>query len=115
MAWGEFLEKYGAKYAQACECLKKDRNVRMSFYDSPAEHANNLRTTNPIESRFATIRLRHRGTKGSGTRRTSLAVMFKLAQSPSKKWRRLNCHEKMAFVIEGRSFKDGMMQEVIAA
>ena len=114
-AFGEFLEKYGAKYAQACECLKKDRDVLMTFYDFPAEHWSHLRTTNPIESTFATIRLRHRRTKGSGTRRTSLAMMFKLAQSASKKWRRLNSHEKIAFVLEGRSFKDGIMQEVIAA
>ncbi|MFM9116426.1 MAG: IS256 family transposase, partial [Planctomycetota bacterium] len=114
-AFDEFLEKYGAKYAHACECLKKDRDELMTFYDFPAEHWSHLRTTNPIESTFATIRLRHRRTKGSGTRRTSLAMMFKLAQSASKKWRRLNCHEKIAFVIEGRSFKDGIMQEVIAA
>ena len=115
MAFDGFLERYGAKYAQACECLKKDRDLLMTFYDSPSEHGSNLRTTNPMESRFATLHLRHRATKGSGTRRTSLATMFNLAQSASKKWRRLNCHEKMAFVIEGRSFKDGMMQEVIAA
>ena len=114
-AFDAFLEKYGAKYPQACECLKKDREVLMTFYDFPAEHWSHLRTTNPIESTFATIRLRHRRTKGSGTRRTSLAMMFKLAQSASKKWRRLNCHEKIAFVIEGRSFKDGIMQEIIAA
>ena len=101
--------------ARTCECLKKDREVLMTFYDFPAEHWSHLRTTNPIESTFATIRLRHRRTKGSGTRRTSLAMMFKLAQSASKKWRRLNCHEKIAFVTEGRSFKDGIMQEIIAA
>ena len=63
---------------------------------------------------FATIRLRHRKTKGNGTRRASLAMMFKLAQSASKKWRRLRSHEKITFVIEGRSFKDGIMQEVAA-
>lgn len=64
---------------------------------------------NPIESTFATIRLRHRKTKGSGTRRTSLAMMFKLAQSAANKWRRLNCHEEMTIVIERRSFKDGIL------
>lgn len=89
--------------------------VLMTFYDFPAEDWSHLRTTNPIESTFATIRLRHRRTRGRGTRRTSLTMMFKLAQSASKKWRRLNCHEKIAFVIEGRSFKDGIMHEVIAA
>jgi transposase-like protein len=114
-AFDAFLEKYGAKYASACDCLQKDRDVLLTFYDFPAEHWSHLRTTNPIESTFATIRLRHRKTKGSGTRRASLAMMFKLAQSAAKKWRRLNCHEKITFVIEGRSFKDGIMQEEIAA
>jgi transposase-like protein len=114
-AFNGFLEKYEAKYPQASECLKKDRDVLLTFYDFPAEHWSHLRTTNPIESTFATIRLRHRKTKGSGTRRASLAMMFKLAQSASKRWRRLNCHEKITLVIEGRSFKDGILQEEIAA
>lgn len=114
-AFKDFLEKYEAKYPKACECLKKDRDVLLTFYDFPAEHWSHLRTTNPIESTFATIRLRHRKTKGSGTRRASLAMMFKLAQSASKRWRRLNCHEKITLVIEGRSFKDGIMQDEIAA
>ena len=114
-AFDAFVEKYGAKYAGACNCLTKDRDVLLTFYDFPAEHWSHLRTTNPIESTFATIRLRHRRTKGNGTRRASLAMMFKLAQSASKKWRRLNCHEKIALVIEGRTFKDGLMQEEIAA
>ncbi|MEM6365291.1 MAG: IS256 family transposase, partial [Planctomycetota bacterium] len=114
-AFDSFLEKYGAKYSQACECLKKDRDVLLTFYDFPAEHWSHLRTTNPIESTFATIRLRHRKTKGNGTRRASLAMMFKLAESASKKWRRLNCREKITLVIEGRSFKDGILQEQTAA
>lgn len=114
-AFNEFLEKYDAKYPQACQCLRKDRDVLLTFYEFPAEHWSHLRTTNPIESTFATIRLRHRKTKGSGTRRASLAMMFKLAQSASKKWRRLNCHEKITLVIEGRSFKDGIIQDEIAA
>lgn len=67
-AFDHFLEKYGAKYAGACECLRKDRDVMLTFYDFPAEHWSHLRTTNPIESTFATIRLRHRKTKGNGTR-----------------------------------------------
>jgi putative transposase len=111
-AFEEFLEKYEAKYPQACECLKKDREVLLTFYDFPAEHWSHLRTTNPIESTFSTIRLRHRKTKGNGTRRASLAMMFKLAQSAAKNWRRLNCHEKITLVIEGRSFKDGILQKV---
>jgi transposase-like protein len=114
-AFDAFFEKYQAKYEAACECLKRDRDVLLTFYEFPAEHWSHLRTTNPIESTFATIRLRHRKTKGNGTRRASLAMMFKLAQSAAKRWRRLNCHEKIKFVSEGRSVKDGIMQEEIAA
>ncbi len=114
-AFAHFLEKYDAKYQSACDCLRKDREQLLAFYEFPAEHWGHLRTTNPIESTFSTIRLRHRKTKGNGTRRASLAMMFKLAQSASKKWNRLRSHEKIALVIEGRSFKDGIMQEEIAA
>ena len=113
-AFDHFLEKYDAKYPGACERLRKDRNVLLAFYDFPAEHWVHLRTTNPIESTFATIRLRHRKTKGNGTRRASLTMMFKLAQSASKKWKRLRSHEIIAHVIEGRSFQDGIMQEQVA-
>ncbi len=110
-----FVEKYGAKYEKACECLTKDRDVLLTFYDFPAEHWAHLRTTNPIESTFATIRLRHRRTKGSGSRRASLAMIFKLAESASKKWRRLRGYEKLSLVIEGKTFKDGTLQEQKAA
>lgn len=113
-ACDHFLEKYEAKYQPACECLRKDRQQLLAFYDFPAEHWAHLRTTNPIESTFATIRLRHRKTKGNGTRRASLTMMFKLAQSASKKWNRLRSHEKITLVIEGRSFKDGILQESAA-
>ena len=110
-AFDAFLEKYQAKYPAACECLKKDRDVLLTFYDFPAEHWLHLRTTNPIESTFATIRLRHRRTKGSGTRRTSLAMMFKLAQSAENHWKRLHGHELVACVLQGKSFVDGVMQD----
>ena len=113
-AFDHFLEKYDAKYAGACERLRKDRDVLLTFYDFPAEHWGHLRTTNPIESTFATIRLRHRKTKGNGTRRASLAMMFKLAQSAEKRWRRLRSHEKIIHVVEGRSFQDGILQEQAA-
>ena len=114
-AFDHFLEKYAAKYEPACDCLKKDRDELLTFYDFPAEHWAHLRTTNPIESTFATIRLRHKRTKGSGSRRTSLAMMFKLAQSAEKKWRRLRGHQIIPLVIEGRSFQDGILQEINAA
>ncbi len=113
-AFDHFLKKYEAKYPGACECLKKDREVLLTFYEFPAEHWAHLRTTNPIESTFATIRLRHKRTKGSGTRRTSLAMMFKLAKSAEKRWRRLRGYEQIIHVVEGRSFKDGIMQEINA-
>jgi transposase-like protein len=110
-AFDSFLEKYQAKYPTACECLAKDRDVLLAFYDFPAEHWKHLRTTNPIESTFATIRLRHRRTKGSGSRRASLAMMFKLAQSAQKRWRRLNGHQHIAHLLQGKMFIDGVMQD----
>jgi putative transposase len=109
-AFDHFLEKYEAKYPAACECLKKDRDVLLTFYDFPAEHWGHLRTTNPIESTFATIRLRHRRTKGSGTRKASLTMMFKLAQAAQKRWHRLNKHELIILLIEGKIFTDGVLQ-----
>ena len=110
-AFDHFLEKYAAKYEAASECLKKDRDVLLTFYDFPAEHWRHLRTTNPIESTFATIRLRHRRTKGNGTRRASLSMMFKLAQSAQKGWRRLNGHALILPLLQGKQFKDGLLQD----
>ncbi len=110
-AFNTFMEKYGAKYPDACELLRKDRDVLLTFYDFPAEHWKHLRTTNPIESTFATIRLRHRRTKGSGTRRASLTMMYKLAKSAEKKWRRLNGHEQITLLIQGRIFVNGELQD----
>lgn len=108
-AFDHFLEKYAAKYEKACACLKKDREELLTFYDFPAEHWGHLRTTNPIESTFATIRLRHRRTKGNGTRRASLTMMFKLAQSAEKRWRRLNGHELIRPILQGHKFQDGIL------
>lgn len=109
-AFDDFLEKYGPKYEAACSCLSKDRDVLLTFYDFPAEHWGHLRTTNPIESTFSTIRLRHRRTKGSGSRKASLTMMFKLAQSASRRWRRLNGHHQLVLVLEGKVFTDGVLQ-----
>ena len=102
-AFGNFLEKYQAKYPAACECLAKDRDVLLTFYDFPAENWRHLRTTNPIESTFATIRLRHRRTKGSGSLKTSLTMMFKLAHTAQKGWRKLNGHEKFLPLFQGKN------------
>jgi putative transposase len=114
-AFDAFLEDYQAKYANACECLIKDRDVLLAFYDFPAEHWRHLRTTNPIESTFATIRLRHRRTKGSGSRIASLTMMFKLAESAARRWRMLNGHELLPDVIEGVVFQDGLRLDQAAA
>jgi putative transposase len=110
-AFDHFREKYQAKYDKACDCLAKDRDVLLTFYDFPAEHWKHLRTTNPIESTFSTIRLRHRRTKGSGTRRTSLAMMFKLAHTAQKRWRRLDGHEHIVLLLQGKLFVDGILQD----
>jgi putative transposase len=114
-AFDAFLEDYQAKYPKATECLAKDRDVLLAFYDFPAEHWRHLRTTNPIESTFATIRLRHRRTKGSGSRLASLTMMFKLAESAAQKWRLLNGHDLLPDVIHGVTFQDGLRLDQAAA
>lgn len=110
-----FLADYQAKYPKAAECLAKDRDVLLAFYDFPAEHWRHLRTTNPIESTFATIRLRHRRTKGSGSRIASLTMMFKLAESAARHWRLLNGHQLLPDVIRGIVFQDGLRLDQAAA
>jgi len=101
-------KKYETKYPAAVECLNKDREQLLVFYDFPAEHWRHLRTTNPIESIFATVRLRHRRTKGSGSRAACFAMVFELVQSAAKKWRRLNGHALLPDVIQGTQFQDGI-------
>jgi len=110
-AFDTCVAKYGAKYPKAIACLTKDRDELLAFYDFPAEHWQHLRTTNPIESMFATVRLRHRRTKGSGTRVACLAMVFKLAEAAAKKWRRLSGAELVRDVIDGVQFKDGVRAE----
>jgi len=100
-AFDLFLETYRAKYPKATECLAKDRDVLLTFYDFPAEHWIHLRTTNPIESTFATVRHRHRRTKGNGSRLACLTMVYKLMQSASKKWRLLNGCQLLPEVIAG--------------
>jgi putative transposase len=113
-AFDGFVADFGAKYENAVRCLTKDRDVLLTFYDCPAEHWRHLRTTNPIESTFATVRLRHRRTKGNGSRAACLAMVFKLAQSAEKHWRRLNGHQLIADVIRGVRFIDGIKHKVAA-
>ncbi|MBE3066874.1 MAG: transposase [Chloroflexi bacterium] len=114
-AFDFFTQTYQAKYPKAAECLTKDRDDLLAFYDFPAEHWVHLRTTNPIESTFATVRLRTYKTKGCLSRETDLAMAFKLCQSAQKKWRKLNRSDMMAEVIEGVKFVDGVREERIAA
>jgi transposase-like protein len=109
------VEAYQAKYPKATECLTKDREDLLAFYDFPAEHWVHLRTTNPIESTFATVKLRTYKTKGCLWRATGLAMAFKLCHLAQKKWRKLNRSDMMAEVIEGVKFVDGVREERIAA
>jgi len=105
-----FETTFAAKYPKAVECLTKDREVLLAFYDFPAEHWIHLRTTNPIESTFATVRLRHRRTKGSGSRTACLTMVFKLALAAEKRWRRLNGSALLPEVIGGVRFIDGVKE-----
>jgi transposase-like protein len=114
-AFDLFLKTYQAKYPKACACLSKDRDVLLTFYDFPAEHWIHLRTTNPIESTFATVRLRTKRTKGSGTRTACLTMVFKLMQSAQKRWRVLNGSERLPDVIQAIPFVDGVKQPKAAA
>ncbi|NIP17798.1 MAG: IS256 family transposase [Xanthomonadales bacterium] len=110
-AFDLFVESYQAKYSEAVKCLTKDRDVLLAFYDFPAEHWMHLRTTNPIESTFATVRLRTRRTKGSGSRAACLAMVFKLTMCAAKTWRALNGSPLLADVIRGVQFVDGLKKE----
>jgi len=114
-AFDLFLATYEAKFPQAAECLRKDRDVLLAYYDFPAEHWIHLRTTNPIESTFATVRLRHRRTKGNGSRRACLTMVFKLMESAAKHWRVLNGTKLLPDVIAGVVFNDGLKAQVAAA
>ena len=107
-AFDLFLESFRAKYPAAVECLEKDRDVLLTFYDFPAEHWVHLRTTNPIESTFATVRLRHDKTKGNGSRMACLTMVFKLIESAAHGWRLLNGSEILPEVLAGVAFEDGV-------
>lgn len=113
-AFDSFVSLYDAKYPKACECLLKDREVLFSFYDFPAAHWQHLRTTNPIESTFATVRLRTERTKGCGSRKATLTMVWQLARAAQKGWRRLNGAELLGKVIEGVVFVDGEEKKAAA-
>jgi putative transposase len=103
-----FAEKYRAKYPKAVECLTKDRQTLLAFYDFPAEHWDHLRTSNPIESVFSTVRHRTVRTKGSLSSATAKLMVFKLIMVASKTWRRLNGEKQLPKVVEGVRFQDGI-------
>ena len=107
-AFDMFVETWGVKYGKAAECLVKDRDVLLAFYDFPAEHWKHLRTTNVIESSFATVRHRTVRSKGCLSNKTALAMIFKLAEAAEKSWRRLDGHNQLPKVILGVKFTDGI-------
>jgi putative transposase len=101
-------KKYGAKYGKAVECLTKDREALLAFYDFPAEHWEHVRTTNPIESVFATVRHRTVRTKGALSQETAKLMVFKLITAAAKTWRRLNGENLLPKVIRGVIFRDSI-------
>src|SRR3712207_5904527 len=103
-----FAEKYGAKYEKAVTCLLKDRDALLTFYDFPAEHWGHLRTSNPIESVFATVRHRTGRTKGALSQDTARLMVFKLVMAAAKSWRRLKGENQLPKVIQGVTFRNGV-------
>ena len=111
-AYDKFIQTFAVKYEKAVENLKKDKDDLFRFYDYPAEHWIHIRTTNPIESTFATIRLRHKSTKGNGTAKATEAMAFKLCRQAEKSWRRLKGFEKLDLVAKDMKFENGVLKEV---
>jgi len=110
-AFAQFGETFAAKYPGAVACLEKDREALLAFYDFPAEHWRHLRTSNPIESTFSSVRLRTAKTRGAGSRMACLTMVFKLALSAQQRWRTLNGAELLKDVINGETFEDGIKKQ----
>ena len=108
MAIEVFAGKYGAKYDNAVDCLTKDRETLLALYDFPAEHWDHLRTSNPIESVFATVRHRTVRTKGSLSSKTARLMVFKLVMAAARTWRRLKGQNQLPKLIAGARFLDGI-------
>ena len=108
IAFDLFIAAYEAQYPKAAGCLAQDREVLLAFYDFPAEHWGHIRTTNPVESTFATVRLHTDKMRGCLSRTTMLAMVFKLYQSAQKRWHRLRAAHYLTEVIQGTTFKDGI-------
>ncbi len=110
-AFNLFINKYQAKYSKAVECLVKDRETLLTFYDFPAEHWKHLRTTNPVESTLATVRLRTDKTRNCGSRITVLSMVFRLFLSAERRWRKLDGVPRLVEVMQGVKFVDGIREE----
>ncbi len=113
-AYDHFVKTFEAKYPKAVKTLIKDKDNMFNFYDFPAEHWIHIRTTNPIESTFATIRLRTAKTRGAGSRTAALTMVFKLALEAEKTWHRLKGYKLIPLVLEGKRFIDGELEEKAA-
>lgn len=107
-AFNKFIEIYESKYPKATQCLEKDKEVLLTFYDFPAEHWRHLRTTNPIESTFSTVKLRTRKVRGCFSRITALTMAFKLIESNQKRWQKLHSHFRLGEIIKGIKFVNGI-------
>ena len=110
-AMDTFAEKYGTKYDNAVACLVKDRDALLTFFDFPAEHWDHLRTANPIESVFATVRHRTVRTKGALSQKTAKLMVFALVRAASRKWRRLKGANQLPLVAEGVKLTDGVAEQ----
>ena len=111
VAYNSFLSLYGKKFPNACECLIKDKEVLFSFFDFPAEHWIHIRSTNPLESTFATVRLRTEKTKGCGTRLATLTMVFKLVYETQKTWHKIKGYRLIPHVLQGVMFANGELPE----
>lgn len=114
-AFEQFQTSYGANYPKACECLAKDREELLAFYDFPAEHWRHLRTSNPIESMLATVRLRQIRTRVSGAPKMCLTMVYRIMLSVRRRWRLLNGCELLQDVVAGAEFIDGINPQVAVA
>jgi putative transposase len=109
-AFDNTIERYSPKYPQAMNCLKKDREELLAFYDFPAEHWRHIRTTNPIESTFSTVRLRTKKSRNCGSRDTTLAMVYKLLESAQKRWKKIKGFDLLTLVVNNVIFKNGEQQ-----
>ena len=110
-AYRHFVDAWHEKYPKAVECLQKDEEVLFTFYDFPSAHWAHIRTSNPIESTYATVRHRTKRTKGCGSRTATLTMVWKLAMEAQKTWRRLMGYQQITLVMEGRRFVDGELEK----